>query len=366
MQDIIFKGWVSTSATSSLTFTTYEPKNFSGSDVDIAISHCGICGSDIHTVRSGWGPTNYPCVVGHEIIGHIIRVGSDVAKLDSPSRELKVGDRVGVGAQSGSCLRVDCEECSSGLDNYCQRMTGTYNGKYPDGSKSYGGYADYWRGPAWFVFKIPDGLPSAIAAPLLCGGATVFSPLLRGGAGPGKSVGVIGIGGLGHMGLLFAKAMKCDKVVAISRTSSKKSDALSGLGADAFIATDEEKNWAKARSRTLDLIICTVSSGNMPIEKYLRLLKRGGEFIQVGAPEDPLPAFRVGVMMGKGLKIGASAIGSTGEIRAMLKFANEQGIHPWVQERPMGDVKQALTDMHEGKARYRYVLVNKTEGNTKL
>ncbi|KAF3480706.1 NADP-dependent alcohol dehydrogenase 6 [Arthroderma uncinatum] len=245
-------------------------------------------------------------------------------------------------------------------------MVGTYNGKYPDGSKSYGGYADYWRGPAWFVFKIPDGLPSAIAAPLLCGGTTVFSPLRRGGAGPGKSVGIIGIGGLGHMGLLFAKAMKCDKVVAISRTSSKKSDALNGLGADVFIATDEEKNWAKAHSRTLDLIICTVSSGNMPIENYLRLLKRGGEFIQVGAPEDPFPAFRVGVMMGKGLKVGASAIGSTEEIRAMLELANEQRVLPWVQERPMDNVNQALVDMHEGKARYRYVLVNKVEGNTKL
>ncbi|KAK2853308.1 hypothetical protein FQN49_005199 [Arthroderma sp. PD_2] len=366
MQDITFKGWVSSSATSPLTYTTYEPKTFAGTDVDIAISHCGICGSDIHTLRSGWGPTNYPCVVGHEIIGHIVRVGPDVAKLESPSRELRAGDRVGVGAQSGSCLRVDCEECSSGLDNYCQRMTGTYNGKYLDGSKSYGGYADYWRGPAWFVFKIPDGLPSAIAAPLLCGGTTVFSPLLRGGAGPGKSVGIIGIGGLGHMGLLFAKAMKCDKIVAISRTGSKKSDALGGLGADVFIATDEEKNWARAHSRTLDLIICTVSSGNMPIEKYLRLLKRGGEFIQVGAPEDPFPAFRVGVMMGKGLKISASAIGSTEEIRAMLKLANEQRVLPWVQERPMDNVNQALVDMHEGKARYRYVLVNRAEGNTRL
>ncbi|EFR04387.1 NADP-dependent alcohol dehydrogenase 6 [Nannizzia gypsea CBS 118893] len=366
MQDITFKGWVSVSATSPLTYTTYEPKTFANTDVDIAISHCGICGSDIHTLRSGWGPTKYPCVVGHEIIGHIIRVGPEVPKLNSPSQGLKVGDRVGVGAQSGSCLRVDCEECSSGLDNYCSHMTGTYNGKYPDGSKSYGGYADYWRGPAWFVFKIPDGLSSAVAAPLLCGGATVFSPLLRGGAGPGKSVGIIGIGGLGHMGLLFAKAMKCDKVVAISRTSSKKSDALTGLGADVFIATDEEKNWAKAHSRTLDLIICTVSSGNMPVEKYLRLLRRGGEFIQVGAPEDPFPGFRVGMMMGKGLKIGASAIGSTEEIRAMLKLASEKNIHPWVQERPMWNVNQALVDMHEGKARYRYVLVNGTESKIKL
>ncbi|KAK2743917.1 hypothetical protein FQN57_004540 [Myotisia sp. PD_48] len=366
MQNSTFEGWVGTSPTNPLKFSTFQPKPFEATDVEIAVSHCGICGSDIHTLRSGWGPTNYPCVVGHEIVGHIVRVGSGVGSLKSASRELRVGDRVGVGAQCSACLREDCEECASGIENYCPRTVGTYNSRFPDGSKSYGGYAKHWRGPAAFVFKLPDALPSAAAAPLLCGGITVFAPLIQNKAGPGKSVGIIGIGGLGHMGLLFAKALGCDKVVAISRTGSKRSDALNGLGADAFIATNEDQKWAKAHSETLDLIVSTVSSGDMPLDGYLRLLKRGGQFIQVGAPEDPFPSFRVGPMIRKGVKIGASAIGSPEEIRYMLQLAAEKRVLPWIQERPMEDCNQAVEDQHEGKARYRYVLVNKEGNQTRL
>ncbi|KAI2080948.1 hypothetical protein LOZ36_006342 [Ophidiomyces ophidiicola] len=361
-----FEGWVSHSATSPLTFTTFKPKPFSPFDVDIKVTHCGICGSDIHTLRSGWGPTNYPCVVGHEIVGHIARVGSSVRSLNSPSKDLKVGDRVGVGAQCSSCLKADCEECTSGLEHYCPRGTGTYNSKFADGSKSYGGYAKYWRGPAYFVFKIPDALPSELAAPLLCGGITMFSPLLKNGAGPGKSVGIIGIGGLGHMGLLFAKAMGCDRVVAISRTNSKRADALDGLGADDFIATDEDRGWAKKHANSLHFIISTVSSGNMPLSQYLRLLKRNGSFIQVGAPEDPFPSFKVGTMIMKGTVIAGSQLGSPGEIRQMLDLAANKRVLPWVQQRSMSDVNNALEDMDAGKARYRYVLTNPSEELAKL
>ena len=361
-----FEGWVGRAPNAPLTRTTFEPKPFEATDVDVKVTHCGICGSDIHTLNSGWGPTNYPCVVGHEIVGHVVRVGSGVSSLSSPSRDLKVGDRVGIGAQSGACLRKDCEECASGLEQYCPRITGTYNSKYADGSKSYGGYSNYWRGPAWFAFKVPDNLPSAHAAPLLCGGATVFSPLLNNGAGPGKSVGIIGIGGLGHMGVLFAKAMGCDRVTAISRTNSKREDSLKGLGADVYIATDEDKNWAKTHARSLDLIISTVSSSKMPLSGYLRLLKTNGQFIQVGAPEDPFPAVKLWPLIQKGVKIGGSSIGSPEEIRQMLQLAADKNIKPWIQERPMNEVNSAVVDMHEGKARYRYVLVNPSEGQSKL
>ena len=141
---------------------------------------------------------------------------------------LRVGDRVGVGAQSSSCLKPDCEECSAGVENHCQKNenVNTYDDRYPDGSKSYGGYADYWRGPSHFVFKIPEQISSEDAAPMLCGGITLYSPLKRNGCGPGKRVGIIGIGGLGHFGLLYAKALGADKIVAISRKASKKDDAL--------------------------------------------------------------------------------------------------------------------------------------------
>ncbi|KAJ5895589.1 8-hydroxygeraniol dehydrogenase [Penicillium taxi] len=355
-----FIGWVAYDATSPLTFTTFEPKPFKETDIEIRVTHCGICGTDVHTLRSGWGPTDYPCVVGHEIIGIVERVGASVPSLPSSpeSRLIKIGDRVGIGAQSMSCLKPDCGACADGQESYCPRMTGTYNARYPDKSKSYGGFATRWRGPAHFVFKIPDELPSAEAAPLLCGGVTVFAPLRKHGAGPGKTVGVVGIGGLGHLGILFARSLGAERVVAISRSSRKRTDALKGLGAHLFIATDEEKGWAKTHSRSLDIILSTVSAPDMPLTDYLRLLKRNGTFIQVGAPEDPLPPLRAWSLIQKSVKVTGSNIGSPKEIRQMLQLAAEKRVLPWIEKRPMADVHAALADMHDGKARYRYVLQN--------
>lgn len=356
-----FQGWVAHDATNPLTFTTFQPKPFTPTDIEIRVSHCGICGTDIHTLRSGWAPTNYPCVVGHEIVGTVVRVGSAVPTLESSpaSREIKLGDRVGVGAQSGACLRkADCEACADGEESYCPRIVGTYNGRYADKSKSFGGFATLWRGPAHFAFKIPEALPSAEAAPLLCGGVTVYAPLRKYGAGAGKSVGIVGIGGLGHLGVQFAKAMGCERVVAISRSSGKKRDAVEGLGADGFIATGEDENWARTHAKSLDMIICTVSGPDMPLTGYLRLLKRDGVFVQVGAPEEPLPQLMAFSLIQRGVKVTGSNIGSTEDIRQMLKLAAEKRVLPWIQKRPMEDVNAALADMHEGKARYRYVLVN--------
>lgn len=236
-------------------------------------------------------------------------------------------------------------------------MIGTYNGKYSDGSKSYGGYADYWRGPSHFVFKIPDAIPSEEAAPMLCGGITTFLPLAKNGAGPGKKIGIVGIGGLGHFGLLFAKALGCDRVVAISRGSEKKADAMK-MGADEFIATSEDKDWATHHAQSLDLIVSTVSSPKMPLMEYLQLLRVNGQFIQVGAPEDAIPAFNAFALIAKSVKIGGSAIGSPSEIRHMLDLAAKKGIHPWVQKRSLNDANKTIVDMTAGKARYRYILVN--------
>ncbi|RAL61296.1 hypothetical protein DID88_009432 [Monilinia fructigena] len=171
-----FQGWIALdkeSAKGNMVWQEYEPKAWTEDDVDIKITHCGICGSDLHTLRSGWGATNYPACVGHEV--------------------------------AGTAVKPECEECASGLENHCTKMVGTYNGIYPDGSKSYGGYADYCRAPSHFVIKIPDGLSLVEAAPMLCGGITTWSPLVNNGAGPSKRVGIVGIGGLGHFGLLWAR-----------------------------------------------------------------------------------------------------------------------------------------------------------------
>lgn len=192
-------------------------------------------------------------------MGTAVRVGSKV------TNGIKVGDRVGVGAQSDSCQgRLgDCEECAMGWEQYCsKKFTSTYNSTYLNGSKSYGGYALYNRVPSHFAIKIPDAIPSAAAAPMLCGGVTLYSPLKHNGCGPGKRVGIIGVGGLGHFGVLFAKAMGADKVVAISRKAAKAEDSLK-MGADLYIATEDEPDWATTHARSLDLIVCTVSSSKV-------------------------------------------------------------------------------------------------------
>ncbi|KAL1622637.1 hypothetical protein SLS56_008618 [Neofusicoccum ribis] len=353
--DYKFEGWCGLdpkSAEGNMVWQEFQPKLFAPTDVDIRISHCGICGSDIHTLRSGWMPTPYPCVVGHEIVGRAARVGSAVSRI-------AVGDRVGVGAQSGSCLKPDCEFCADGNENHCPGNVNTYAGRFPDGGSSYGGYATYNRTPQHFVFKIPDAIASADAAPMLCGGITVYSPLKRNGCGPGKRVGIVGLGGLGHFGVLFAKALGADKVVVISRTAAKKKDA-EAMGADGFVATDEDPDWATTgpHANSLDLIVSTVSSPKMPLIGYLSLLRYRGTFIQVGAPEDSLPPISAFPLILKEIKIGGSMIGAPHEIEEMLQLVAQKGLKPWIQEHPMKEANKAIVEFEEGKPRYRFVLVN--------
>ncbi|KAK4502367.1 hypothetical protein PRZ48_005792 [Zasmidium cellare] len=352
--DSAFEGWCGLapdSADGKMVWQGYEPKPWEEDDVDIEISHCGVCGSDMHVLRSGWGPTDYPVVVGHEIVGKAIRVGSSVKS------GIKVGDRVGVGAQSGSCLRGDCDQCQHDDEQYCKNaFTMTYGSKYPSGAKAQGGYAKFWRGQGHFVFKIPDSIPSEEAAPMLCGGVTVYAPLKQNGVGPGKRVGVIGIGGLGHMGIQFAKALGADKVVAISRNLNKKDDALA-LGADEMIATEDE-NFSSAHASSLDVILCTVSSPKMPMSGYLNLLDVGGTFVQLGVPDDELPPFLAFALIMKKAKITGSLIGSPKEIREMFELAAREKVKPWIQERKMSEANQVVVDFEKGLPRYRYVLVN--------
>ncbi|ODQ50781.1 NADP-dependent alcohol dehydrogenase [Saitoella complicata NRRL Y-17804] len=347
--DYKFQGWVAHDSNSigNLKHEEYEPKNWSEDDVDIKIQYCGICGSDIHTLRSGWGPTKYPQVVGHEIVGIAVRVGKNV-------KNVKVGDRIGVGAQSSSCL--SCSPCKTHSEPYCEKgMVGTYNGVYPDGSKSTGGYADYARVPSHFCIPIPEGLESEVAAPMMCAGVTVYSPMKDAEVGPGKKVGVIGIGGLGHFGILFAKAMGAE-VTAISRSRRKEEDARK-MGVTDFIATGEE-NWQKGHTKEFDVLLCTVSEADMPFGDYLSLLKLRGTFIVVGLPEEGV-TLRPGALIRNNAKIVGSLIGSPQTIREMLELAAKSGVKSWVQKYDLENVNQAVKDMEDGKATYRIVLENK-------
>ncbi|KAE8386376.1 chaperonin 10-like protein [Aspergillus alliaceus] len=292
--DYKFAGWIGLApetADGKMVWQEFEPKEWEETDIDIKVTHCGICGSDLHTLRSGWGPTKYPCCVGHEIIGIAVRVGSKAVG------DIKVGNRFGV--------------------------VGTYNGIHLHGGKSYGGYSLYNRTPSNFVIKIPDAIPSADAAPMLCGGVTVYSPLKHNGCGPGKRVGIIGVGGLGHFGVLFTKALGADKVVAISRKASKSADSLQ-MGADTYIATEDEPDWATKYARSLDLIVCTVSSSKMPMTEYLGLHATNGSLVQAGLPEDGSLFANVRNLILR-VKVDSSFIGSPNEIREMLYLVAEKG-----------------------------------------
>ncbi|KAF2647047.1 putative zinc-binding alcohol dehydrogenase [Lophiostoma macrostomum CBS 122681] len=356
--DYKFVGWMGldkNAAQGNMIWQEFEPKAWEETDVDIKITHSGICGSDLHVLRSGWGPTPYPVCVGHEIIGRAVRVGNKA------EGGIEIGDRVGVGAQGDSCLgrtQGHCDECASGNEHFCAKHVGTYGSFHLNGDKSHGGHALYNRSPSHFVFKIPDSISSASAAPMLCAGITTYSPLKHFGCGPGKRIGIIGLGGLGHFGVLWARALGAESVVAISRKESKKVDALK-MGADSYIATDDHPNWDTESAGSFDLLLSTISSSNMPIAGYFALLKRDGTLAQVGNPDDgvfsvPAP----GLIIGR-KRLAGSMIGAPGEIREMLQLAADKHVKPWVIERPMENANQAIVDMEKGSARYRYVLVNK-------
>ncbi|OBT64954.1 hypothetical protein VE03_05627 [Pseudogymnoascus sp. 23342-1-I1] len=322
----------------------FEPKPFEEYDVDIKIEYCGVCGSDLHTLRSGWGPTMYPCIVGHEIVGKAVRIGSKVTTI-------KVGDTVGVGANAWSC--GECRSCLSDSEQYCPDLVETYNFKYKDGSRAYGGYSDYSRTHERMVFPIPENLPSALAAPMLCAGVTVYSPLVRSKVGPGSRVGIVGIGGLGHFAIMFAKALGAE-VTAISHTSSKSADAAK-MGASNFITTSMEK-WAEKHSRTLDIILCTSFAKDIPLEEYISMLDVGGTMIYVGIPESALPPLPPGLMIGNNSALRGSNTGSKKEVLEMLKLAADQEIKSWVEEVPMENCIEAVEKLECGEARYRLVL----------
>ncbi|KAI8098627.1 chaperonin 10-like protein [Halteromyces radiatus] len=340
-----FHGWACKGKDAPLEWTELPLKAFDADSVEMKISHCGICGSDIHTMDSGWGPTNYPCVVGHEIVGVATRVGENVKKF-------KVGDRIGVGAQSFSCL--NCNNCKDGYENLCENgLIGTYNGKWPNGDKTFGGYADKWRGHQHFVFKVPDHMTNEIAATFFCAGVTTYAPLKRYNVKKGDRVGVVGLGGLGHFGVLWAKALGAE-VVVLSHSSRKKQDAFD-LGCNEFAATDEE--YAKHRS-SLTHILCTSYQQDFDWPKYLDLLKHNGTFILVAAPETALSGIPPFSLIFKQIQLSGSAIGSPAEIEEMLEFAEKHNVKPWINKYKMTDAPTAVQDFRNGKPRYRIVLEN--------
>ncbi|ETI31452.1 hypothetical protein F441_04334 [Phytophthora nicotianae CJ01A1] len=330
----------------------YKSRPLGPGDVEVKISHCGICGSDLHTMDSGWGPSIYPCVVGHEIIGEITLAGDEV-------KGMKVGDRVGVGAQVFACLNKDpaspCKLCSAGDDAYCPHRVWTYSDRYADKTVTYGGYAEYIRVMHEYAFKIPDNIPSDVAAPLLCAGATVFRPLKEAGVKPGKRVGIVGIGGLGHLAIQFAKAMGADAVVAFSRSPNKEKE-VRDLGATDFVNYTDEKQ-ATAAEKTIDVLLVCANADNMPYTLFLSFLAVRGSLIMVGLPNDDVKFSAFGVVA-KGANFGGSNIGSIKDIKDMLEVASKKNVRPVIQKLPMSKANEGIKMVRDGSVRYRVVLEN--------
>jgi uncharacterized zinc-type alcohol dehydrogenase-like protein len=327
--------------------TTVERRDVGPHDVLIEITHAGICHSDIHTVNGDWGPQPFPVVPGHEIVGVVTEVGAEVTTH-------RVGDSVGVGCMVNSCGR--CPNCRNGDEQYClEGMVPTYAGTDRDGSTTQGGYSTHVVVDAGFVLRVPDGIDPAVAAPLLCAGITTFSPLRRWGAGPGRRVAVVGLGGLGHMAVKLAHAMGAE-VTVLSQSLKKQEDGLR-LGADAYFATGDQATFTELAGR-FDLVVNTVSA-TIDVDAYLSLLAVDGTLVNVGAPAEPLSLNAMSLIGGRRSYAG-SMIGGITETQEMLDFCAAHGIGAEVEVIAADQVNEAYERVLASDVRYRFVIDTST------
>jgi alcohol dehydrogenase (NADP+) len=338
------KAYAASSATSPLAPATIPRRDPTAHDVEIDILFCGICHSDLHQVRNEWSevmPTVYPCVPGHEIVGRVTRVGPAVDKF-------KAGDLAAVGCMVDSDRT--CPECQEGLEQFCPNVTLTYN--FPDkhlGGVTYGGYSDSIVVDERFVLRVPHGLDLAGAAPLLCAGITTYSPLRHWGVTKGRKVGIVGLGGLGHMGVKFAHALGAH-VVVFTTSPGKKEDALR-LGADDVVVSRNADEMAK-HTGSFDFILDAVSADH-DINAYIQLLRRDGNITLVGAPEKPLAVKAFGLLFGR-RSLSGSPIGGIPETQEMLDFCAEHGITADVEVIPIQKVNEAYARLLKSDVKYRF------------
>ena len=338
-------GYAAQNATTPLAPFSFERREPREQDVQIDILYCGVCHSDLHTVRGEWGGTLYPSLPGHEIVGRVTRVGSGVKKF-------KIGDLVGVGCMVDSCRT--CISCREGLEQYCEAgFTGTYNGpEQGTGANTYGGYSDVIVVDESFVLRIPDGLDPAAAAPLLCAGITTYSPLRRWRVQPGQKVGIVGLGGLGHMAVKLARAMGAH-VVLFTTSPNKREDALA-LGAHEVVVSKDKEAMAAQRN-SFNFILDTVAAPH-DLDAYLVLLARDGAMVLVGAPAEPHPATTVFNLIMKRRQLAGSLIGGIAETQEMLDFCAEHGIISEIEMIPIQSINEAYERMLRSDVKYRFVI----------
>ncbi|MDQ6846268.1 MAG: NAD(P)-dependent alcohol dehydrogenase [Candidatus Dormibacteraeota bacterium] len=337
------RGYAATDPKAPLRLFDFERRDPRPHDVLIDILHCGVCHSDIHQARDEWGGSIFPMVPGHEIVGTVASVGSDVSRW-------RVGETVGVGVFVDSC--GTCEACLAGEEQYClEGMTVTYNGLERDGrTPTYGGYSERIVVDENYVLRIPAGIPLDAAAPLLCAGITTYSPIRHFGGDQAREAAVLGLGGLGHMGVKFLKAMGA-RVTVLSHSPGKKDDAMR-LGADDFVATADD-NVFETNAGRFDFILDTVSASHN-YNAYLRLLRRDGTMVIVGLP-DP-SRLEPGALINKRRRLAGSVIGGIGETQEMLDFCAERGIASDIEVIPIHDVNEAYERTMRSDVRYRFVI----------
>lgn len=338
------KAYLAKQAKSLLEAGTISRRNPKSNDVVIQITHCGVCHSDVHQARGEWGEGIFPMVPGHEIIGHVIEVGAQVSKF-------KIGDRVGVGCLVDSCR--SCQSCHEHEEQYCENMfVPTYNGYEKDNSTpTYGGYSSHIVVDQEFVLNIPDSLSSEHAAPLLCAGITTYSPLKHWNIQAGDKVGVMGLGGLGHMAVKFAVAMGAE-VTVISTSLSKEKDARL-FGAKHFICSKNE-NQMRDFGNYFHFILNTVGA-EINLNDYLQLLKLNGTLVCVGVPEKPL-ALATRDLIFKRRRLAGSLIGGLKQTQEMLNYCGAHHIQPEIELIKMQDINQAYDRMVKNDVRYRFVI----------
>ena len=338
-------GYAARDASTPLAPLEFQRRDLREHDVRIDVQFCGVCHSDLHQARDEWRNTMYPVVPGHEIVGRVTEVGPGVTGF-------KVGQLVGVGCLVDSCRT--CPSCAEGLEQYCENgFVGTYNGvDRVNGETTYGGYSTQLVVDEAFVLRVPENLDPAAAAPLLCAGITTYSPLRTWGAGPGKKVGIVGLGGLGHMGVKIAHAMGAH--VVLFTTSPSKIDDGKRLGADEVVISKDPEQ-LKAHANSFDLIVNTVAAQH-DLNPFIELLRRDATMVLVGAPEHDHPSPQVFNLILKRRRLAGSLIGGIAETQEMLDFCGQHGITSDIEMIAMQDINAAYERMLKSDVKYRFVI----------
>jgi uncharacterized zinc-type alcohol dehydrogenase-like protein len=338
------KAYAAQSANSPLAPYSFDRRDPLADDVQIDIEFCGVCHSDLHTARSEWGPTKYPCVPGHEIVGRVAKVGSNV-------KNFREGDLAAIGCLVDSC--GECENCREDLEQFCERgATFTYNSEDKHtGGHTFGGYSKSIVVDQDFVLRVPKNLDLAATAPLLCAGITTYSPLRQWKVGKGQTIGVVGLGGLGHMAVKFAHAFGAH-VVLFTTSPGKKEDALK-LGADEVVISKDEDEMKK-RMRTFHFVIDAVSAQH-ELQPYLDLLRRDGTLVLVGVPPKPLPVAAFDLIVPR-RKLAGSLIGGIAETQEMLDYCGEKGIVCDIEKIAINQINEAYERMLKSDVKYRFVI----------